>query len=157
MPDALAAFLPTMQKHWRSQYSIDPYHGHAPTFSSTTADWKVLLLLSCILTYFILDLWEYKWLMFVCCTAVHVGKVVGGWTEDGEVWWKPLPRRASLRRSACYCSRFLVLWGRIFFTCSALPSTVNFTCSNVFRNSSENIDFSSFLVIFYLCDRICAQ
>jgi len=44
-----------------------------------------------------------------------------------------------------------------FFTCSALPSTVNFTCLNVFRNSSENIDFSSFLVIFYLCDRICAQ
>ena len=80
-------------------------------------------LLSCILAYFILDLREFN-ITNGLCIAVHVskkvGEVVGGWTEDGEVWWKPLPCRTSLRRWACYSSRFLVLWGRIFFTCSVV-------------------------------------
>jgi len=35
---------------------------------------------------------------------------------------------------------------RVMNVWNALPSTVNFASLNVFRNSTEKIDFSSFLV-----------
>ena len=43
-----------------------------------------------------------------------------------------------------------------------VPSTINFASLNVFRNSIEKIDLSSFFLvcrpnIFYVCDRICTH
>jgi len=100
-----------------------------PFFSTTTADWGVLLLLSYILSYFIWDLWEFNSvnsLMFICCTAAHNARkqcgrcaMVTG-VVKGVVWWKPPPYPASLTRWACYSSRFFSFVRQVFFTCSVV-------------------------------------
>ena len=60
------------------------------------------------------------------------------------------PRCTASIRQKFFVDRVINVW-------NALPSTINFSSLNVFRNSTEKIDLSSFLVcnIFYLCDRIC--
>jgi len=84
-------------------------------------------LLSCILAYFILDLREFNIINGLRLSAVQLfmsARRLVKWSEGG-------PRTArcggSLYHAAhhsrwwvCYSSRFLVLWGRIFFTCSVV-------------------------------------
>ena len=49
------------------------------------------------------------------------------------------PRCTASIRQKFFVERVINVW-------NALPSTVNFTSLNVFRNSVEKIDFSSFVV-----------
>ena len=54
---------------------------------------------------------------------------------------------AGLFKARCTASirqKFFV--DRVIYVWNALPSTVNFTSLNVFRNSTEKIDLSSYLV-----------
>ena len=62
------------------------------------------------------------------------------------------PRCTASIRQKFFVDKVINVW-------NALPSTANFASLNVFRNSIEKIDFSSFsrLYYYYLCDRICTQ